>query len=108
MRSSDWRSDVCSSDLPVGSIAPGSELTFATGDNGNNATAAWGGCIMERQTTAFGPTETAPSTAYDMDIESPPTSDDATKWKLFLPRSEERRVGTECVRTCRSGGSPYY
>src|SRR3546814_7913002 len=94
MRSSDWRSDVCSSDLPVGSIAPGSELTFATGDNGNNATAAWGGCIMERQTTAFGPTETAPSTAYDMDIESPPTSDDATKWKLFLPAFAYDRGGT--------------
>src|SRR3546814_12752481 len=24
-----------------------------------------------------------------------------------LARSEERRVGKECVRTCRSGGSPY-
>src|SRR3546814_15137591 len=23
------------------------------------------------------------------------------------PRSEERRVGKECVRTCRSWGSPY-
>src|SRR3546814_4881096 len=23
-------------------------------------------------------------------------------------RSEERRVGKECVRTCRSGGSPYH
>src|SRR3546814_16233388 len=23
-------------------------------------------------------------------------------------RSEERRVGTECVRTCRSGWSPYH
>src|SRR3546814_15159551 len=23
-------------------------------------------------------------------------------------RSEERRVGTECVRTCRSRGSPYH
>src|SRR3546814_17667230 len=26
---------------------------------------------------------------------------------LNLGRSEERRVGTECVRTCRSRGSPY-
>src|SRR3546814_16846956 len=25
----------------------------------------------------------------------------------FLQRSEERRVGTECVRTCRSRWSPY-
>src|SRR3546814_14792299 len=26
----------------------------------------------------------------------------------YLPRSEERRVGKECVRTCRSRGSPYH
>src|SRR3546814_19131410 len=25
-----------------------------------------------------------------------------------LPRSEERRVGKECVSTCRSGWSPYH
>src|SRR3546814_14462786 len=27
---------------------------------------------------------------------------------LALPRSEERRVGKECVRTCRSRWSPYH
>src|SRR3546814_12761108 len=27
---------------------------------------------------------------------------------LVLVRSEERRVGTECVRTCRSGWAPYH
>src|SRR3546814_19289282 len=43
--------------LPVGSIAPGSELTFATGDNGNNATAAWGGGIRERRQTDYGPND---------------------------------------------------
>src|SRR3546814_15173524 len=26
----------------------------------------------------------------------------------FPPRSEERRVGTECASTCRSRWSPYY
>src|SRR3546814_16506380 len=26
----------------------------------------------------------------------------------LLARSEERRVGKECVRTCRSRGSPYH
>src|SRR3546814_16787266 len=26
----------------------------------------------------------------------------------ILARSEERRVGKECVRTCRSRGSPYH
>src|SRR3546814_13302020 len=28
------------------------------------------------------------------------------KFKAFLDRSEERRVGKECVRTCRSRWSP--
>src|SRR3546814_13164147 len=28
--------------------------------------------------------------------------------KLDLPRSEERRVGKECVRTCRSWWSPHH
>src|SRR3546814_14093069 len=29
-------------------------------------------------------------------------------WYLALKRSEERRVGKECVSTCRSRGSPYH
>src|SRR3546814_13520578 len=29
-------------------------------------------------------------------------------WRTPLPRSDERRVGTECVRRCRSGGSRYH
>src|SRR3546814_4784123 len=28
--------------------------------------------------------------------------------KKRIPRSEERRVGKECVSTCRSRGSPYH
>src|SRR3546814_20482311 len=28
--------------------------------------------------------------------------------KYARPRPEERRVGKECVSTCRSGGSPYH
>src|SRR3546814_11425857 len=29
-------------------------------------------------------------------------------WTFHEARSEERRVGKECVRTCRSGGSRYH
>src|SRR3546814_15548435 len=28
--------------------------------------------------------------------------------EVLIPRSEERRVGKECVRTCRSRWSPYH
>src|SRR3546814_17189928 len=31
-----------------------------------------------------------------------------TTQPLFFDRSEERRVGTECVSTCRSRWSPYH
>src|SRR3546814_18102331 len=36
--------------------------------------------------------------------------DAGTAWSTGLPqvRSEERRVGKECVSTCRSRGSPYH
>ncbi|HWW58417.1 MAG TPA: TadE/TadG family type IV pilus assembly protein [Sphingopyxis sp.] len=63
----------------------GTRLTFATGSGGGNVNARWGGCIMERQTTSFGPEETAPPEAFDMDIDMVPTDVDATKWKLLLP-----------------------
>src|SRR3546814_11849393 len=29
-------------------------------------------------------------------------------WEVVAVRSEERRVGKECVSTCRSRGSPYH
>src|SRR3546814_11108142 len=32
----------------------------------------------------------------------------ATQWPEDMERSEERRVGTECVSTCRSWSSPYH
>ena len=91
-------------DLSVGSVAPGGELTFDTGTNGGNETATWDGCIMERFTTAFGPTATAPATALDMNIDMVPTSDDKTKWKLFLPAFTYNReqVNEETSSTDRS------
>src|SRR3546814_15807400 len=33
---------------------------------------------------------------------------DLSLWKKTGHRSEERRVGQECVSTCRSRGSPYH
>lgn len=63
----------------------GTRLTFATGDGGVNASTRWGGCIIERATTPFGSSETAPPEAFDMDIDMVPTADEDTQWKLLLP-----------------------
>src|SRR3546814_14142584 len=40
--------------------------------------------------------------------ESPSLFVNAATWGLMLTRSEERRVGKECVSTCRSRWSPYH
>src|SRR3546814_20702181 len=93
MRISDWSSDVCSSDL-ADSAAIASDAAAADAAPASEAAA----------TPAF-------------DIEAVPVSDAALgEFPSFSlpagnepknrPRSEERRVGKEGVRTCRSRGSP--
>src|SRR3546814_17783753 len=79
MRISDWSSDVCSSDLRL------SDAPYFAGDE---------------------------FTTADIIMAFP-----LTTMRLFVPRdisaypnlrSEERRVGKECVSTCRSRWSPYH
>src|SRR3546814_10081923 len=84
MRISDWSSDVCSSDLlaPFGKAAVGGE------DHG--AAFIAGVDQLEEQVAA----------AWD-DRQVADLVDDQQ-------RSEERRVGKECVSTCRSRWSPYH
>src|SRR3546814_8582143 len=83
MRISDWSSDVCSSDL----AKPGEDpepVTFKVSEF---------------------PVEGVREVLPMMKVGS--------RWEVFLPpekaygRSEERRVGKECVSTCRSRWSPY-
>src|SRR3546814_10007197 len=38
----------------------------------------------------------------------PPSGGPFLRQELAVPRSEERRVGKECVSTCRSRWSPYH
>src|SRR3546814_6590357 len=87
MRISDWSSDVCSSDLK---------------DH-----------ILERylNTVYFGRgaygIEAAARIYFDSSA-SKLTVEQAALLIGLLRRSEERRVGKECVSTCRSRWSPYY
>src|SRR3546814_6355497 len=79
MRISDWSSDVCSSDLPW------------TAPRGTPAVPGFSGrekChLRPREADSRGPKGRAETAAK---------------------RSEERRVGKECVSTCRSRWSPYH
>src|SRR3546814_14429423 len=98
MRISDWSSDVCSSDLEA------------------LATARSGSAPVARVADAFAALE--PSLAWMPRPAGGPFASD--NWPeghantlLVGPRgledrrSEERRVGKECVSTCRSRWSPY-
>src|SRR3546814_1528056 len=86
MRISDWSSDVCSSDLEKdwqlgGSLSGTNAFDHA---NGRHCKAHQTGWFVHPEHGEF----------------------DWTRW--WLARSEERRVGKECVSTCRSRWSPYH
>src|SRR3546814_14690480 len=97
MRISDWSSDVCSSDLIGGAVV---RLRLGAGD------------IIGEPDDAGGPEEGHPAALEDRGGahrdhcagESHPMLKNA----LPAPRSEERRVGKECVSTCRSRWSLYH
>src|SRR3546814_3831298 len=91
MRISDWSSDVCSSDLldarhgtprveVIESLARGLQIALGIGERG-------------------------PDHGHGGDAGKDKPSH-ALSWGVG--RSEERRVGTECVSTCRSRWSPYH
>src|SRR3546814_11570459 len=106
MRISDWSSDVCSSDL-LGLRELRRQLSGLTStvlsSSGGPATLAEIGVRTQRDGTL----------AVDTDrLNSILASDPDGVEALFNPgqssRSEERRVGKECVSTCRSRWSPYH
>src|SRR3546814_1500122 len=91
MRISDWSSDVCSSDLlGLGAYQVG-----------------------KGQHRAQGSLAVLPAHGQERHAHLPPSLRrrsviDAPDDRLLPGRSEERRVGKECVSTCRSRWSPYH
>src|SRR3546814_7028313 len=80
MRISDWSSDVCSSDLVyVGDVADAVVAALASDAAGKT---------------------------YELGGPQVLTMGELLRW--IADRSEERRVGKECVSTCRSRWSPYH
>src|SRR3546814_6362982 len=94
MRISDWSSDVCSSDL-----APEHTVFHCfSGDAAMARIAAERGYYL--------------SFAGNVTFKSAQNLCDALavtpRERILVERSEERRVGKECVSTCRSRWSPYH
>src|SRR3546814_15056837 len=102
MRISDWSSDVCSSDLVLEYL--------------NQAQAN----LPEGATSTLGPDATGVGWIYEYALVDRTGRHDLAElrslqdWflrfelKTVSGRSEERRVGKECVSTCRSRWWPYH
>src|SRR3546814_11963651 len=103
MRISDWSSDVCSSDL-ISTELPGRTSAYRIADVRPQVS----GIILKRLFTEGGDVQ-AGQQLYQIDPASYQASYDSAQASLAkarATRSEERRVGKECVSTCRSRGSP--
>src|SRR3546814_14192729 len=97
MRISDWSSDVCSSDLPETNIG------IFPGAGGTERLPRLIGEARALELILRGRT-VGPEEALQLGMVHEVTTDDV----LLRARSEERRVGKECVSTCRSRWSTYH
>src|SRR3546814_11014028 len=112
MRISDWSSDVCSSDLVVHFLARRREFGADAVDHlaviaairaeGVEIDPAIADLAVKQAGIARANAEAPGGTIFPIDIAGESLGDAA------LDRSEERRVGKECVSTCRSRWSPYH
>src|SRR3546814_18606758 len=98
MRISDWSSDVCSSDLPNGLGNPDFYQVQVS-------------LKVERKTVDVIHLDFGIRTIEQVRRAGVRTTDRRYDWQFVvngkkLFRSEERRVGKECVSTCRSSGWP--
>src|SRR3546814_13265651 len=109
MRISDWSSDVCSSDLghlggdraQRADKLAGEQVGEALGIHG--AAAEGGGGRGDRLRLLRHADE-----ELGLDVDSHAVAGDDRLLAPARHRSEERRVGKECVSTCRSRLSPYH
>lgn len=74
-----------SSTVPTAGYYNLQSLASTSGTSGITTTSyTWSGCIEERSTVVDLDMDPVPSEATDLDINSPPTSDNLTKWKPFF------------------------
>src|SRR3546814_16461857 len=97
MRISDWSSDVCSSDLRRPLLTAASREKSASHPYALVESAGSAACRPAPPVASFRMMNAPPGTGRKKDAEG-----------RAVMRSEERRVGKECVSTCRSRWSPYH
>src|SRR3546814_17870785 len=106
MRISDWSSDVCSSDLASAIAADRStaaaRVTLASRQLARERT------LLNQGVSPRADYETAEANLAVAQAEARQASAAASTAKVSRDRSEERRVGKECVSTCRSRWSPFH
>src|SRR3546814_17103366 len=102
MRISDWSSDVCSSDLNSNCYSPSSIERQVQGVDAPHSVGAERGFPGDGFDAAIRPGE------GDFNFERLQWAEVALGQDDLDSRSEERRVGKECVSTCRSRWSPYH
>src|SRR3546814_5181556 len=106
MRISDWSSDVCSSDLPQRQIAHEARIVVLGQPR----------CLGGDRAQQVGQRLDLALVIISQDMPGhpvlvprmPDADPHAAEIVADMLRSEERRVGKECVRTCRSRWSPYH
>src|SRR3546814_6746216 len=103
MRISDWSSDVCSSDLSAilrTTVAPTIKPIEAIN---------WFETPNRAQTELISPEKSKyPQTKHANALAKMFANNESVRFNGFIKRSEERRVGKECVSTCRYRWSPYH
>src|SRR3546814_15021175 len=102
MRISDWSSDVCSSDL--NGALNGSGRDGGKVERPSRPKQQREACLHHQG----GNDEPAKSAAGLLQPDCARRPCFVQPWLHFVVRSEERRVGKECVSTCRSRWSPYH
>src|SRR3546814_17430218 len=98
MRISDWSSDVCSSDLDARDADRHRLLQLAMDAAQPLEERLARRCCQLHEST---------ERVFPMVEQRAGSRDPEASRKDIAPRSEERRVGKECVSTCRSRWSPY-
>src|SRR3546814_13864225 len=102
MRISDWSSDVCSSDL-LATLEQIEDFRALAQNAQQVVTSTKKLKKAKREQDG----ELDPGQKKEQSDTAKQRKEIREKLQNFLARSEERRVGTECVSTCRSRWSPY-